>query len=230
MLPETKIQEMQETQDETKEVETSNIDLSAEIEVKDSEADSNVPSAPPPRNVYPFQWRLNSEKGGQELGDGTVLPKGIAVGIDKNKKPFITVHLLGKLTDDSSEFNGFPVSDQRNSIVFAGRPTSDIHSILAKLGKPVSNKISLLNLINHIYEVFSEEPIGLAELDWRYNYKDEESGKWVNQASHMEQFPPTREDPNNPKSPIIGYSNIIESKKDGEDGYASAYILKHVAR
>jgi hypothetical protein len=217
MMPETVIHEMA---DENSAIETVEINLDEEISVPDSSADFNEISAPPPADTYPFKLSLNENKGGGRVRDFEI-PKGMEVKVDKNRKPFVGVHLIAKLMDSNGTYDGYEIYHYVNSILFSGKSTSELHSLLTKLGVNVPNTMPLTDLITLANETFSENPICTAELDWEASYKKEGEKNYVKQCKKMRDFP---------KNDDGTFNHIVSSDLDGSPLYARGIIKKFVSQ
>jgi hypothetical protein len=219
MFPESSIQEMMPASQITEEVE---VNLDEVITVEDASRDFNEIQAPPPANIYPIKLMLNEKKGGGNI-KGVEIPKGIEVKVDKNKKTFVGVHLIGKLQATNEAYDGYEIYNiYVNTILFSGKVTSELHSLLTKLGENVPNSMPALQIVQLCEKVFSEQPIQMAELEWEASYKKNDgSGQYEKQCRNMKSFP---------RNPDGTYNHVVTSELDGEPLYARAVIKKFVSQ
>lgn len=197
------------------------IDLDAQVEAANPEADFNERLAPAPAGVYPIKWSLAE--------------KGVVPALSKNKQPYLSVYLQGELVADPP-FDGMKTQYYMNSIVNPRSGTSEVHFFMAALGNPVPARISLGDLKNLIETTLAANPVGNVEADWRGSYQDgvdpkTNKPKWVEQYKHMGQFPIVDEldDAGNKTGKKIR-SHIGKSAKDGEPVFAQFYIVKHLTQ
>lgn len=203
-------------------VETTEVDLNEVAEVEDATGDVNVAAKLPPRGIYPFKW-----KAGKDEHPYAAKTKG------DTPRSFVGTSLVGTLQDNGGDFDGTLVFDNHeNSLAKRGKPTSDLHHILNVFGSPAPNRTTIGELLQHTKDVLDQEPIGMAEVDWRAAYKDE-NGNWQEFVKTMTGFPKhyvnaAGETVDSAKEGNWDgtYVQTIKSPKDGEDINAQLYVRK----
>lgn len=211
----------QNTSPDTETEERVEVNLDEEVEVANPEGDFNERTAPPPasgsKSAQAFRWSLGE--------------KGVVPGVDKNKKSFLNVYLVGELLGVDG-YEGFTTNYYMNSIIFKGKTTSEVHHFLNAVGEP-AGRMSLGQLKEKIEEVCANHPTSYAETEWKTGYQGTEvdpktnKPKWVDQYLRMDQFPLVDEiDEAGNKTGRKIRSFIAKSAKDGEPIYAQFYIKR----
>lgn len=220
MLPESHINNSPEADA----VATIEADDDAIVEVEDATGDVNQAAKLPQRGIYPFKW-----KAGKDEHPYKAATKG------DNPRSFVGTSLIGSLQDSGGEFDGTVVFENHiNSLTMRGKPTSKLHHFLNVVGAPVANRVTIGELLQHTKDVLEQEPIGMAEVDWRAAYKNDDN-EWIEITKTMTGFPKHYVDSNGETvdSAKEGkwngeYLQTIKSPKDGEDIQAQLYVRKYL--
>lgn len=209
MFPQSQMSQASPDAEATEHVE---VNLDAEVEAANPNADFNEAIPPPKAGAYLFRWEVNPDKG--------VVPS-------QTKKPphtpFLNVFLLGKLVLDGSPDDGFTANYYLNSLINRRKGTSEAHHFLNILGSPVPQRITLGNLKTQLETTLANNPLSPAMLEWRCSYKDPQTDKWIEQYKSMSQFPKELDDGGKWTG---NYLNVAKSKLDGSDLFAQAYIVE----
>lgn len=226
MIPESHINTSRTSDvDDSEVVERVEVDDSEVVEVDDATADVNVQAKLPPHGVYTIKWKAREK-------DGVYKSK-------TKKEPhrsYVAASLVGSIQDE--EFEGITVYEPHiNSLQQRGKPTSDLHHFLNVVGTPAPNRSTIGELETFTSSVLEEEPVGMAEVDWRIAKKNED-GTYTDVLTTMTKFPKKyqrNEDGSfviqNGKKVWTGeYEQSIEDEDTGETLNAQLYVKKHLTQ
>lgn len=220
MIPEDKINNNPEA-DATETVE---IDLNEPVEVEDAQGDVNVASKLPPKGIYPLKFKSGKDEHPY-------------AGRTKKEpyRSFVGTSLVGQFID--GEYEGMVVFENHiNSLAMRGKPTSDLHHFLNIVGSPTSNKTTVGELLEHTRQVLENSPVGMAEVDWKASYKQDD-GTYKDVVLTMEKFPRHYIDvEGKPLAKDQGgkwdgsYEQTIPHPKDGEPIQAQLYVRSYLSQ
>lgn len=203
------------------EAEVVQIDWEATVEAEHPDADANE-ILPIPPGGQTYLWKVSLLDRGEIEN-----PKP---GMTKDRKPFITVGLELELVDESSEFNGFKLSEYVTSLVMPRRGTSMLHHVMNCMGEVLPSSISLKALRDKVVETLTSSPSPLinAELEWKASRKNGPGKNDYEQvAQKMKQFP------RNPEGDGYSQTYIWKNPKNPNDTQelrAFPYITKYIAQ
>lgn len=196
-------------------VENQEVDMSAEVEVENPEADASVKLPPPAGNkVYPIKYSLDDTREG-----GAVNPS-----MAKNGKPFLNIFIKGNLVAEGVD-DGYQINRYMNTL--SNRTgNSEAHYFLYCAGEPVPQKISLQDLKDKFEEVLASNPTILGLCDWEAQYATglkNKKGKdeYRTIAEGMRNFPKVK----NEEGKLV-HNHIVQSPRDGSPIQARLKVIK----
>lgn len=190
------------------------VNLDEPVEVEDATGDFNIAAKLPPKGVYAIRWKARDQ-------DGVYASKG-------KKEPhraYVAASLVGAIQDE--EYEGTPVYvNHINSLTMRGKPTSELHHFLNVCGTPAPNRSTVGELKQFTEEVLDQNPVAMAEIDWRASYKNDKD-EYIDIAKTMEKFPKHKDENGRWDGT---YEQQIASPADGEMVNAQLYVRKHLTQ
>jgi hypothetical protein len=222
MIPESKINKNPQEEENVEVIEVNDDET---IEVDDATGDVNIAAKLPPHEIYTVQWKAGKK-------DDSIY-KSKTKG--DSPRAFVGAALVGTIQDE--EYEGSMIFiNHINSLQRRGKPTSDLHHLLNVVGNPAPNRTTVGELLDHTKETFDQEPLGLAEVDWKAQYKNRD-GDYIELKVGMENFPRhfVNADGETVASAKEGkwdgtYVQTLENPENGEDVNAQLYVRKHLTQ